>query len=578
MPLIRTRAGGIVDGLLPLNDPLAISPGAAQLLENWRIRNRTLVRRPGVVLFAATFTSGTTTVTHPELPVLGLWGGPVGTETKLFTATQWATGTTPSQRVWIYTPASDTFTHASVTVTTQPAGNVTDLFTFCSIGATVYLSNGVNKTWKWSGSGDIADVVDTATTPITVPPARWLVGGFLERLWLLHTLEGGARQPQRVRWCIRGNVTNWSDSGAGYEDLTDDPFPITGGGVISGRLVVYKGDGTGGSIVVGVPTGLADDPVGFETLNPGSGIGCYAPRTVQTVAGGVHIFLGHDDVYVFDGASLLPVGHPVIRRVLQSINPEALRWAWALYDPTEAEYELHIPLVAGDTTPSDRYVFNVRERRWSGYESAEYAHGVRYAETITDTWATALGAWNAQGDKRWIDTTSGILRIYSVYGTDTATYRRGDPAQDTDVGTSYSSIYVSRQHTFEGMQVPHGRSFRVLSFDDVKVLRSLTLIWRDLGAVTWVVEVSTDTGETWTTVSDGSARGSGTTRVVRTIFGCMISATDFIVRVTAPSVTHLIDVEYEIGYAGPTKVPLVAENPPSGGTGSWIPGHDPELP
>lgn len=524
----RVSTGGLVGGINLAVDPTALLPSQARLLANLRIREGVLVPRGGMKTFG----------NAPDTKrVITLYGAVLGTSAYLIRADR--------EKVYVYNAATGVFD--SITAVAIPGATDNDVWSMSEWAGVLYLSNGVTGTYKWNAAGNIVDVTDTPPDPITVPPARWVAAGWLDRVWLAYTYESAAYAPQRLRYCARNAPALWHTTGSGTYDLTDDPYPISGCRVIGPYMVVWKGDRRGGSIVVGQPTGFADAPAAFRTFNPGSGIGCFAPRTIVPVSGDVAMFLGHDDVYMFDGASLKPVGDPIIRRVLCEYNFEAIKQAWAYYDSIEDEYHLVLPLSDASTTPSDRYTFSLRAQAWTGYEGCTYTSGASFALMDIKTWLSITGTWLDNGES-WTLMGSVTGETQTVMGTDSGTVEVEDPASTIDNGSAINAVYESGDMTFHGLELPTHK----LAHDDWKVLRAVVLSWRDTTANTPdLVELSTDGGATWTALTQPAiADLDGSDSLRRTFMDTMITGQQFRLRITVKQRLKLLNLEYEVGYAG----------------------------
>jgi hypothetical protein len=542
--LTRVKNGGFAGGYWPLEDATTLSSSQAIRIADWRVRRGSMLRRFGVSPFA-------------DVPntrrIIRLYAAVLFGVHRLLRFDQ--------DKIYVYDTGTNAFTDISGVQTWL--GSDEDVFAAdvwlnnTATTARAYFSNGIAASgtqafglYYWeNGAASVTGVTDSGPGSIVVPPAKWIIGGFADRVFLLSTLEGGAAFPQRIRWCVRGNDSNWSGTGAGALDLADDPYPITGAGVTTGRAIIWKGDQEGGSIYVGTKTGVAAAPVDWQILNPGSGIGCFAPLTIQQVSSNIFCFLGHDDIYLFDGTSLRGVGGPVAQRILRNYNHNAQRQAWSVFDPLEGEYELVVPLTNSTSVPSERYIFNTKTGTWHGFESCAYTSGTRFVKSLVDTWDTAIGSWDSHTET-WDQAGTVKGEPLKVYGDSFGVAVKEDPAASTDSGVGFTAYWTSRTMTFEGVPIKVGRSERVLQFDDFKCLRSVTIVFRDKGQWTPVLEVSTDNGSTfspWTTTSQSLA---GDLDIGRITFSNMATAQKFVVRIGSSSSVDILDVEYEVEYAG----------------------------
>lgn len=547
--LTRLENGGFVGGYWPMEDSTKLDLRQATLMQNWRVRRGSMATRFGTSSFGNTPNSNR---------VIRLYAAVLFGQHRLLRFDE--------DKVHVYNGGTNVFDDISGAQTW--VGSSTEIFVAdvwlnnTATTARVYFSNGVAATgtqgfglYYWeNGAGSVTGVTDAGPGAITVPPALWIIAGFADRVFLLGTKEGGSTFPQRVRWCVRGNDSNWSGTGASARDLVEDPYPITGGGTVAGRAIIWKGDQEGGSIYVGTETGVAAAPVDWKILNPGSGVGCFAPLTIQQVSSNLYAFLGHDDIYLFDGTTLRGIGGPVAQRILRNYNYDAQKQAWGIYDPLEKEYELVVPSDQSSTVPSERYVFNLQTGTWHGYEACSYTAGSRFVKSQVDIWDTATGSWDSHTES-WDQSAAASGEPLKVYGASNGSCVKEDPAAVDDSGSSFTAYWRSKSLTFQGLLYRIGRSERTLQFDDHKALRSVTLVYKDKGAWTPIVQVSTDNGSSFSAFSVAAPLSPiGDNDIVRATFhppsNTMFSGQKFIVQIGTISKAELIDVEYEVEYAG----------------------------
>ncbi len=111
-----------------------------------------------------------------------------------------------------------------------------------------------------------------------------------------------------------------------------------------------------------------------------SGMGWPAPRTIKVINGNV-VFLGRDDVYVFDGVSLNPLGYnasgprssKVRRELVDQLNYAEVERSFALVREQEKEYWVFIP--TSGTYPDTAFVYNYELSTWSKFKFNDYITG-----------------------------------------------------------------------------------------------------------------------------------------------------------------------------------------------------------
>jgi len=68
------------------------------------------------------------------------------------------------------------------------------------------------------------------------------------------------------------------------------------------------------------------------------GIGCTAPRSIQSLPSGMLIWLSRDGFYGMQGTSIMHLSEPIHRTIRDGVNRSRMRMAVAAYDPTSREY------------------------------------------------------------------------------------------------------------------------------------------------------------------------------------------------------------------------------------------------
>ncbi len=188
---------------------------------------------------------------------------------------------------------------------------------------------------------------------------------FKTYLLFLDTTEGGNRLPQRVRWSNTADPSNIDTGNASFLDLSGTDW-MAGAVKFRGDLLcILKED----SIWICWATGDSDI---FNFSRKVDGQGCSAPRTIKVINGNV-VFLGREDVYLFDGVALNPLGvNPddpqstkVRRELVEQLNFGEIDRAFAIVREQEKEYWTFVP--TSGTYPDTAYVFNYGLGSWSKF-------------------------------------------------------------------------------------------------------------------------------------------------------------------------------------------------------------------
>ena len=220
----------------------------------------------------------------------------------------------------------------------------------------VYITNGVDAPFKWSGSGNGA----TFTVPTGLTTAKF-VKQFNNYLFLANVTVSGTVHQSRIYWSNIKTTGTWTATDF-IEIAKDDGQDITGIRVLSDRLVVYKRR----SIYNVFFTGDSDIPF----ILPGGGksnsaVGCCAPFSIQEMENG-HIFLSYDGWYFYDGNNSYKISDKITNSLLDT-NTTRLGQARSLVQKNKNKYWCALP--DGSSTTNDIvFVFDMYNNAWSKYD------------------------------------------------------------------------------------------------------------------------------------------------------------------------------------------------------------------
>lgn len=158
-------------------------------------------------------------------------------------------------------------------------------------------SQGVDPVQKWDGVTPGFNLADAGA-----PPARYLCE-MAFHLVLGYTVEGGLALPQQIRWSAALDPTDYTSFDAGFNPLANDLGPITGLAFIYQTGFVWQQKG----IVQMIPTGVGTQPFDFVKIASKS-YGNIAPYSLAAYGNQVAIYVGKDNVYLFDGVQNTPIG------------------------------------------------------------------------------------------------------------------------------------------------------------------------------------------------------------------------------------------------------------------------------
>jgi hypothetical protein len=198
------------------------------------------------------------------------------------------------------------------------------------------------------------------TSYLTSAPKAQCVGTF-DNYVVAWSIDEGNTFPTRVQWCQRGNPSNWTGEGSGFEDLLE--MRGRGNRVMGtndNRLLLFSTH----EIWYGLP---ATYPAQFQFYPLERGFGTNAPNTIQETDLGI-LFLGSDlNLRLLPkggGASQIfaPQMREAIQGVSQAMGSVAFTTSWAVFDPLQRLYYLHVNQTVDSEFKS--FVLNVDTGEW----------------------------------------------------------------------------------------------------------------------------------------------------------------------------------------------------------------------
>lgn len=219
-----------------------------------------------------------------------------------------------------------------------------------------FITNGVDVPQVWNGTGLFAD----ATVPASLTKAKYVID-FQHYLLYLYVTVGGSVFPQKIYWSAQGLPEDFTTSGTGNNNLAKGTDFITGAKIFKNNLVIFKER----SITLVSYVG-GTNPFSF-TENAVEDIGCPTARTACSIFGAAIIFLGNNNVYIFDGYDCRPVGDKIWKEFSSKINMEYIYKAHAVLLEKSNLYLLFAPKV-GSTVCNSIWIWNYLKDAWSYWE------------------------------------------------------------------------------------------------------------------------------------------------------------------------------------------------------------------
>lgn len=401
----------------------------------------------------------------------------------------------------------------------------------------IFALDGVNLVKAWTGSGNFADVASS-------PPGGRVVVPFLGRSLIMNHLDGGNRHHSRITRSIIGDPRTFTGTGSGFNDLDEDPYPIVKATVMSGGLAILKGDANGGALYRGTPTNVVTEPIRYDAVNRDSGVGILLPRTFLHLHENAVFYVAHDGFTIWDGIRGFQKPAPKsMRTFLNSLNQSALDAAHAWYKPLTKEIHVAIP-TGGSTTPDRTWIYNQQEDRLYGpyvYGDALTSSSPFIASSAIQWGAVGGGAetmdfpggWSTIPYSSWGAIGGSVGALVAALGSSTGdVFQDRDAITDDDNGTAINTFYETGVFRMEGRigTGPDGQQFRFGPYDMLN-LREITIEYVDTQAWTPNVQVSTNAGTTWTTISDGVELAVGSDGMSIKTYALNITAAQFQIRI-----------------------------------------------
>ena len=223
-------------------------------------------------------------------------------------------------------------------------------------------------------------------------------------------------------WCSALNdVTNWVPDIATQcttGRLVDSPGGIRAVKAIGDDVAAYKERAMYIGRYIGPPV------VWQWTRVPGQ-VGCASQEAIVDI-GAAHIFIGYDDIYMFDGSRPTSIGTPLREWFFDDLDPNYRHLIKGVHDRKNSLVYFFYPRVGGATTVNGCIVFNYKTGKWGLAHrtirtTVEYIYGGYTWDTLPlTTWdsfpevAYDSPFWTNSGeDPAYIGTDE---KVYSLTG------------------------------------------------------------------------------------------------------------------------------------------------------------------
>jgi hypothetical protein len=177
------------------------------------------------------------------------------------------------------------------------SGSSTQVFNWAVMNYKLCFSQGVDKVKTFDGIA--VNFIDAAAAAV---PAFHMME-LNNYLIVGNTIEGGQSFPQRIRWTSPGDTTDWTSLSAGAADLINDLGPINA----LVKLYQYGYAIHQFGVTQIIPTGNGLNPFNIQPL-ASANHGAVYPNSVAKSGGEFACWAGLDNIYQFDGTSIIPIG------------------------------------------------------------------------------------------------------------------------------------------------------------------------------------------------------------------------------------------------------------------------------
>ena len=261
---------------------------------------------------------------------------------------------------------------------------------FDQFGNVALATNDTEKI-QWSISGAFADV--------TAGPKARIIFSLDNFVMALNTNDSiNGDRPDGWMCSAFQDYSSWTanvTTQATVGRLIGNGGELTAGARLGQYAVAYKKTSMWLGSYVGPPTVWQWDRV------PGE-IGCVGPEAVCDI-GGAHVFIGEDNVWIFDGSRPQPFIHPDLREWFYENSSQANRYRSIVrYDRQTDRVWLFYPSQGASAWCDNALVFHLGSKKW-GRASRSVEAVVNYvAPGLTwDTIATVSSTWDGLSTLPW---------------------------------------------------------------------------------------------------------------------------------------------------------------------------------
>lgn len=218
---------------------------------------------------------------------------------------------------------------------------------------------------------------------------------FDSSVFLISTIEGGTAYRQRVKYCDKADITNWTTGVSGAIDLYDSTKECLAGKVLGPYLYIYRRKGIHRISI----SQRGDRRFDYDMVLSSHGI--IGSDAVMDVSENEHLLVDEDNIFSYTGGYTAdPIGDPIrdiIFGLYGNIDTTKYPRVSILYQPElKAAMVCYQPV--GGSGPKVAYRVSIKEKAWTKrlFPSSTWCIG-RGNATSSITWNTITGTWGGTG-------------------------------------------------------------------------------------------------------------------------------------------------------------------------------------
>jgi hypothetical protein len=348
-----------------------------------------------------------------------------------------------TKRVNLYNPIDLTMT--DIAGSDIFAGRAIDLFHFANWLDVAYMTNNVDRIYKYTGSGNVSvfnyqfDSTEQATNHLDTCRFIFVLD---DRLCFLETTELGTWHPNRFRYSPVLQVDGLQ-SGGGYNDCPTTER-ICAAGMVNNELHIFMESNDGGSLWKIRSTGNSDTPYEWKKISGTEG--CRSPYSGVEFKDGLGV-IGLNNILFYDGFKIQELDVPNLRDIVKDEFEDTLiRYCFG-YNQQDKKHILWT-YAAKDSTVPDRILdFNIIDNTWCTHKSAQ------------TFFLNCIGSFNNQVVPSWVELDEVVASDGALVSEIDVDSREilGSPYPFTLIGCRNSRIYKWDDGGYDGTDDANGK-------------------------------------------------------------------------------------------------------------------------